>query len=405
MIYILKVKNTISTLICLFWINSSSLLAQDSLQTYTVNFFGDTLQISFPHIPLRLSQDTFDINTVVYFYTRLNQLPYQLAIIEMTSYKNAHSQDDWLFYQLIRSTAEKISPKATNYQQYTLLKWFLLLKTGYNASISTCGQKLLLMVQSNDDVYEQPGFIKNNRPFICLNYHDYDYIDFASEKFREVPVPIEDSLNPFTFKITRLPNFNVTDYEVKSFQFDYGETAYKLNVPVTAQVKKIFANYPIVDYATYFNIPISSITERSLVTLLKEVVDKLSQKQGVDYLMRFTRHAFQYQTDTKIFGKEKRLSPEQTLLYDYSDCEDRAALFFFLVKEIYNLPMIVLSYPDHITIAIHFDKPVGKPLLYKGEVYSVCEATPQRADLKIGQGIKKLKNVPYEIVYEYHPAP
>lgn len=119
--------------------------------------------------------------------------------------------------------------------------------------------------------------------------------------------------------------------------------------------------------------------------------------------MRFTRYAFLFEKDTEIFGNEKRLSPEETLLYEQSDCEDRAALFFYLVKEIYNLPMIVLVYPRHVTIAVQLDKPVGNPIVYKGKKYSICEPTPQKQDLRIGQRIPALSNTPYEIAYAYNP--
>ena len=129
----------------------------------------------------------------------------------------------------------------------------------------------------------------------------------------------------------------------------------------------------------------------------------MSVKNGVDYLMRFTRYAFLFETDTKQFGQEKRLSPEQTLLYDKSDCEDRASLFFYLVKEIYNLPMIVMAFPNHVTVAVAFDKPVGAPIMYNGNRYAVCEATPQKIDLKIGKLIPALKHVEYEVVYAYQP--
>ncbi len=120
--------------------------------------------------------------------------------------------------------------------------------------------------------------------------------------------------------------------------------------------------------------------------------------------MRFTRYAFLYENDEDNFGKEKRLSPEGTLFAKYSDCDDRAALFFYLVKEIYNLPMIALLYPTHITMAVQFEKPVGNPIVYKGKTYSVCEATPQKEDLKIGQISAKLRDKPYEVVYQYIPA-
>ncbi|MEI9809950.1 MAG: hypothetical protein WDO16_19945 [Bacteroidota bacterium] len=42
----------------------------------------------------------------------------------------------------------------------------------------------------------------------------------------------------------------------------------------------------------------------------------LSEKNGVDYLMRFTRYAFLFETDSAVFGGEKRLTPEHTLLYE-----------------------------------------------------------------------------------------
>ena len=119
--------------------------------------------------------------------------------------------------------------------------------------------------------------------------------------------------------------------------------------------------------------------------------------------MRFTRYAFLFAPDREYFGTEKRLTPEQTLLYENSDCEDRAALFFYLVKEIYNLPMLVLTYPEHVTVAVKLDKPVGKPIVFNGEKYSVCEATPQQDDLAIGQIIPSLRKAKYEIAFAYRP--
>jgi hypothetical protein len=120
--------------------------------------------------------------------------------------------------------------------------------------------------------------------------------------------------------------------------------------------------------------------------------------------MRFTRYAFLYQNDENNFGKEKRLSPEQTLFSKYSDCDDRAALFFYLVKEIYNLPMIALLYPTHISMAVQFDKAQGQSIIYKGQKYSVCEPTPQEQDLRIGQIAENLQKVNYEVVYQYSPV-
>jgi hypothetical protein len=174
-------------------------------------------------------------------------------------------------------------------------------------------------------------------------------------------------------------------------------------VKVTNEISAIFANYPVVDYETYFNIPLSKATYESLIPVLRANIKKMSTQKGVDYLMRFTRHAFLYEDDEAAFGKEKRNSPEQTLLSTQSDCDDRAALFFYLVKEIYNLPMIALLYPTHLTMAVQFEQPMENAIYYNGKAYSVCEPTPQENNLKIGELATNLKRQKYEVVYAYQP--
>jgi len=133
-------------------------------------------------------------------------------------------------------------------------------------------------------------------------------------------------------------------------------------------------------------------------------VQGMKTRDGVDYLMKFTRYAFMFESDLQHFGTEKRLTPEQTLLYDQSDCEDRVALFYCLVKEIYDLPVIVISFPGHLTMAIKFEKSLGRPIMYNGEAYTICEPTPQKIDLPVGQLMPELRKMDFEIVYAYAPS-
>ena len=201
-----------------------------------------------------------------------------------------------------------------------------------------------------------------------------------------------------------MPDFKPENYYQKQIAFNYKHKSYHFNVKVTDEVSIIFKNYPIVDFQSYFNIPLSKATYESLIPILKENLKKMPEKTGVDYLMCFTRYSFLYEDDEEAIGKEKRFSPEQTLLTKYSDCDDRAALFFYLVKEIYNLPMIALLYPTHITMAVQFDKPIGNSsILYNGKSYTICEPTPQLKNLRIGELAASLKNKVYEVVYAYEP--
>jgi hypothetical protein len=387
------------------WILSFLSIAQTIGQTtlYNVDFYGGRFTFNYNKVAFA-SEKNISISKIQQFYKLASATSYQPVTKLLIEQKAQLHLDDWLFYQLIRKTAQQIAPKNIDYNLYTLHKWFLLLQCGYNAIITTNGSKLLLYVECSENIYNIPNRVTNGKQYVCLNYHDYKNIDFEKETFTQVPVNTPAALIGFSYKINSLPVFNNAGYTEKDIHFSYYNTNYEFKVKLNDKIKELFANYPIVDYESSFNIPLSKETYASLIPILKQNTKGLKVKDGVDYLMRFTRDAFAYQKDEDNFGGEKRLTPEQTLLYDKSDCEDRAALFFCLVKEIYDLPMIVLAYPEHVTIAVKFSKPVGQKIMYNGDAYSVCEPTPQLIDLSVGQILPSLKKKEYEIVYAYTPA-
>jgi hypothetical protein len=372
-------------------------------QNYSFEFYDATFNFKADSSLHPTFDDALTNETVTSFYEKMNAGNYQTVLTALLAYKEKYKLNDWLYYQLIRKTAQELSPKSANYNRYTLYKWFLMTKSGYDAKIAIGNNQLIFYVRSDEDISDIPIFVIDQKKYSCLNYHDYGKLFQRESAYQPVSIKIEEAKAAFSYKVTRMPNFKPAEYHEKQIAFNYKHKAYHFNVKVTDEVATIFANYPVVDYATYFNIPLSEATYESLIPILKANIKKMSVQNGVDYLMRFTRYAFLYEDDEAAFGKEKRFSPEQTLLNKESDCDDRAALFFYLVKEIYNLPMIALLYPTHITMAVQFDKPVGEAIYYNGKAYSFCEPTPQKENLKIGQISSGLKHIKYEVVYAYDP--
>jgi len=372
--------------------------------TILFDFCGEQITFDFDTKLVPTSPVLLDEASITAFYKNLRPTDYDPVVKALLDYKEKFKPDDWLFYQLIRKAAQQISPKSDDYHRYTLYKWYLLSRSGYDARLATSGNYILFYIHCEENIYNIPYRMVDGKQYVCLNYHDYgNNIDFQKNVFSLIDLPIPGAVNNFSYKITHLPEFSVTDYKIKDLYFNYNANDYHFKVKLNNQIQTLFINYPVVDYALYLNIPLSHETYYSLIPLLKKSIKGMSVKSGVDYLMRFTRYAFLFEPDTEVFGGEKRLSPEQTLLYDQSDCEDRVALFYCLVKEIYNLPMIVLSYPKHVTIAVQFNKPVGKPIIYNGNRYSICEPSPQKEDLMVGQILPELKKVPYEVTYVYTP--
>lgn len=370
--------------------------------TGTVDFFGVSMQLpSF----YRADGYTRPLSeSAVKEYLQLMESsalqPYLNALL---AYKDEYRPDDWLYYQLVRKMAQHISPKEGNYYQYTFYKWWFLSRSGYDARLLISDQYLLFYVQSDEAIYNIPSRMAGNKQYVCLNYHDYGSIDFNRYPFTDVTPQTKKATQPFSYKVRQLPDFKPADYTEKEVQFSDGLREYSFRIKINPQVKTIFSNYPVVDYDLQFNMPLSRTTYESLIPTLKKHLNGLKRKDGVEFLMRFTRYAFLFKPDAEAFGTEKRLSPEQTLLSDFSDCEDRAALFFFLVKEMYNLPMLVLTYPNHVTVAVQLDKAYGKTIAYNGMLYTLCEPSPQRIDLRIGQMLPELAKETYQIAYAYHP--
>ncbi|EDM34045.1 hypothetical protein PBAL39_07075 [Pedobacter sp. BAL39] len=376
---------------------------QDNGFDTSFEFYNETFNLTIDSSIIIGKQDSLSEAYIRSSYQRVNNGRYESIIDALTAYKTKHQLNDWLYYQLIRKTAQAISPKKDNYVRYTFYKWFLMGKSGYDARLTIADRRIIFYVYNDEDISDIPFLIYKGKKYMCLNRHDYAFADL-----NKIPpigmISIPEAKEAFSYKVTRMPDFSPSDYREKELQFSYEHKTYHFNIKLNSDVETLFANYPVVDFESYFNIPLSKETYGSLIPLLKKNVSGMKQKKGIDYLMRFTRYAFLYEDDSENFGKEKRLSPEETLFADHSDCDDRAALFFYLVKEIYNLPMIALLYPTHITMAVQFDKPVGSPIIYNGKTYSVCEPTPQKENLNIGQISTNLKGITYKVVYAYEPS-
>jgi len=398
----MKVRLTILCFIIQFF--SFNLRAQQLTATQAgsrVVYFGDTISFTTPQtVFTSIDIDEEKINS---FYKEICKKDYSPVIETLLKYKAVNHLDDWLFYQLIRRVAQEISPKYSNYNNYTLYKWFLLVQCGYDAKLAFVKNKLLFYVQSNDNIYDIPLFKLDDKQYVCLNSHDFEKIDFDNNQLKKVDINIKNACNVFSYKIKTIPLFKEAASDIKELVFVYKDTERKFNVTLDYNTGVAFKNYPTVDFESYFNIPLSKPAYTSLIPQLKKNLQKMTQLEGIDYLMQFTRNAFMFQTDQKNFGTEKRLSPELTLMNKYSDCDDRAALFYYLVKEMYDLPMIILVFPSHIAVAVAFKKPVGFAINYNGKKYSVCEPTPQKLNLSVGQLMPELYSSSYEIAFAYTP--
>ena len=401
----MKIMRRVITICFFAFLGSISAKADAYAETDGIrfSFLGKEYSIKTREIPEGFTKNQNNANN---FSTTIKLLDtYWSEIIpELSIIRNKLNLSDWHYYQLIRKVSQQILSKERDYWGYTYCKWFFLARSGFRPLLCTIDNKLLLYIQSNSSIYNIPIKIIDEKQYVCLNYHDYNH-DIPIEK--NTPQPIQSSLvengDEFNYMISTMPELPEEKYVNKTIEFTYkGETA-KHDIKVFPEIKDYFINYPVIDYRFQFNIPFSKLTYSSLIPSLQLKLKDKTKEEGVEYIMFLVRNALGFEADSLMYGREKRFSPEETLASDWSDCEDHAGLFFSLVREVYNLPMIVLSYPDHINVAVNLEKSKGKTIMHNGKIYTVCEPTPQKKVLYLGQIEKKLSKQPYEVVYEYAP--
>ena len=370
--------------------------------TVTIDYFGKSYTIQLDKDIIRTSIRKITAEDTKYVDSLHHYL--KTSTKQISQIKESLSLPDWLVYQLVRRLAEQIYSKYDNYMYYTVLKWALLSESGYDPIVFRSKNKILLYIQSPDIIYNLPIKTIGNKQYVCLNYHDYGHeIQFDSEQFSQQFNFSKKEVMEFHYTMKSLPSFQSESYIEKNIFFTYKNQKQEYSVLINSEIQDYFTNYPVTEYRYQFNIPFSDITYNSLIPKLKAKLKKSSIEKGVEYLMVFVRDGFQFETDTKLFGREKRLSAEETLAYNSSDCEDRSALFFLLVKEIYNVPMAIVSYPEHVNVAVLLPKKNGKQILVDNLSLTICEPTPQKKKRGIGWTPKEIRKQPYEIAYFYNP--
>jgi hypothetical protein len=396
-------RNLVICFLLIQFLSSDDVRAQRYVQQVAFDCFGDSMTHRFTQPVFIDTSSPVSQEEIEAYCRQIPEASFAGLVNELKKFKEGHKLDDWLYYQLIRRIADQLAPKSANYHLYTIYKWYLLKASGFDAILAYADGTLLFYVHCEENIYNIPIRRETGKNYVCLNYHDYGFkIDFEYKKFNTLRTTQGANTTAFSYRVSSLPNVR-NKTVTKDLQFTYNEQDYHFRVKLNGSVSAYFKNYPVTDYEKHFNIPMSADAYQSLIPALKKQIKGLPLRDGVDFLMHFTRYAFLFKPDTENYGRERIYSPELTLLNESSDCEDRVSLFYYLVKEIYDLPMVVLVYPKHVSIGIKFPKSFGQTVEYNGQKFTVCEPTPQTADLKIGEANPSISKLSYQVAFAYEP--
>ena len=366
-----------------------------------VDFYTVTLTLPvIPKIGMSLPKE---MNDEAYrnIYAHFESTAYHPFLKKLGDYRRGMSIGDWHFYLILAEYSE-FAFKDQGGDFPILFQWFILRKSGIDARLMKAAGHLFLNVRTEDIEFGFYLMEQTAQKFANLTARrDGLKLDNLAGTMSAAMVDGADM--PFTMRMSQMPRLLVTDTVERLIEFTHKGKAHRVKVKLNKNWLQVMDDFPYYNQKSYFEVGMSREAENSLLPALRKLIEYKSDVEKVEFLLSFTRTAFFYKEDAGRYGKEKPMTPEQTLYHSYSDCEDRAALFFYLCRKLMGLPEIVLDFETHVGCAVALEGVTGDYYKYKGKKFIYCEPTGPQDILKPGEMWEKVKAQKASILFEYLP--
>ncbi|MCD8183634.1 MAG: hypothetical protein LUE99_11810 [Bacteroides sp.] len=326
-------------------------------------------------------------NTIADAYEVLCGSDYKPLLTECTQIKKGLQLNDWGVFTFVKQISDTYCSSAN---ESIVMQQFLLNEMGYKARMArkANANKMMLFVATDCHIYA--------RHYIALGGQDYYNLSGDNEQcqFYMCQKDSPKAKNSVGMLLRSAPNFSGA---VATSTHQAKGSAAKVTIDVPKVLMDFYKGYPQCDYSVYFKAPVNGNMERTILSSLAPLIQGKSEADAANILINFVQTAFQYQTDDQQFGYEKPFFVEELFYYPYSDCEDRAILFSYLVKKLLGLDVVLLDYPEHIATAVRFNGNVGGDyLMVGGQKYTVCD--PTYIGASIGMTMPRYKTVAAKVL-------
>jgi len=362
----------------------------ETLKNLYVNFFGVDLTLHYDKsMSLSIERD-ISKEKISKAWKSLASSEYTTTIDELKTISKKLRLNDWARYLLVKQVAHAIYE---NKNEARIFTWFALLKMDYDAHISFQKNRVVLLVPVDGELYNTVYYTLNNRQYYAIDYYSKGKIG----PIMTYDNVYEGSDSAIDFSVKTLPLLSQNRVK-KNLAFNLNNSHKSLSLEYDKNLFDFYQTYPQVDYINYFSAPESSLFDTSIKKAFEPLILGKSQSEALDIILAFVQNAFKYQVDTEQFKEEKVMFPSETIFYTYSDCEDRAILFSYMVKLLLGTDVLGLKYPNHMATAVMIKEKVeGEYILHKESSYIVAD--PTYVNARVGLSMPQYRGTKsYEII-------
>ena len=374
--------------------------------TLILNYYGTFVELNYDESIIdwrciKLKANNYSLNQ---FYDLYKEEKYSILLKSFQRQKDVLNLNDWMYYKLIVKTVNELYPKSKQLYKEVVV-WFFLFESGYDIKTLFDKNNVYLYApinsffENDEESVCADVLIKGTKKFTILNIlkKPSELLYFGTKENKEGKL--------FLIEAKSLPNLTPQVIKKKE-KFYSGEEKYEIEYEIDTTLISIYRDAPSGCLGESFEVPLSKVTYNSLIPQLKELIKDKNNVEAGRIILSFVRETFKHKDDKIIYGREKFMTPEEALYYEYSDCEDRSALFYYLIKELLNIPIVLLDYSSHCSIATSFDSleiKTKKSFDYNGKSYWFTEPTDFYNTIEIGSTYDYMKDDEFKIIKEYKP--
>ncbi|MEO9474419.1 MAG: hypothetical protein ABJG41_02760 [Cyclobacteriaceae bacterium] len=295
----------------------------------------------------------------------LSRSPYQNIVKSLYEKAQEMNLPDYGYLLLTESFLDQLNISDAHRPVY---QWFLLQKSGYVARVGLINKSPVLVIGCYGKIY--------GKRFYSLSGVNYYVLSDEPGQFESFQSETSDESNLFDFSLSseiKLPldpvkkNFNYLQKSGKNVSLD---------IYYNQNMVKLLGSFPQCDLRYYLTSSSSDLMKKSVEKSFDEHMSGKSEVEKVQFLLEFVQKAIDYQSDKIQFGKEKVMYPEEVLFYDFADCDDRVVLLNYLIRTFTDVPVVVVSFPQHVALAVRLPSPTfGETISYKGYTFTFCDPT------------------------------
>ena len=320
--------------------------------------------------------------------------------------RKRHDFSDWAYYQMLLALTRKFYGEGTN--EAVLAQAFLYSQSGYKMRLAHDDSHLYMLAATRHFIYNKLFFSLDGDWYFMLDGKQSEKLSICQASFpKESSLSLKISaaqrlaMNPTgerTLTSRKNPDFSFTIHSNKNY-IDF------LGTYPSSTVNNNF----MTRWSMYANCPLDESIREQLYPKMKEKLAGKSELMAVQELLWWMHgnvdlegviqdsDCFLYRYDEDVWGVDRAFFGEETLFYPYCDCEDRSILLSHLVRDVVGLDVVLVYYPGHLAMAVHFNEPVeGDYVMCEGRKFIVVD--PTYIGSRVGETMPMVADEPTTVI-------